>query len=65
MTFQEWFVSKKFASQTACAEFLGLHKSTVSRMLADDDYVPDRITAMLLEVKTGKKVKASSWKVRT
>jgi hypothetical protein len=60
MTFIDWYNSRSFKTQQACADKLKLHKSTISRMLNDADYVPDRATALYIEAVT-KVVKADSW----
>ena len=59
--FKRWYKKSKFENQSDCARFLGLHRSTISRMLNSDDYVPDKATALYIELKTNGAVSASSW----
>ena len=59
--FQRWFKSQGFKTQQACADFLKLHKSTVSRLLKDPNYRPDKITAMHIEQMTEGVVTVKSW----
>jgi len=60
--FKRWYKSQKFKTQQACADKLQLHKSTISRMLNEPDYRPDRLTAMHIERMTGGAVPATSWR---
>jgi hypothetical protein len=60
--FKRWYKSQGFRTQQECADYLNLHKSTVSRMLKDENYRPDRVTAIYIETKTGGKVPATSWR---
>jgi len=60
--FKRWYKSQKFKTQQACADKLQLHKSTISRMLNEADYRPDRFTAAHIERMTDGAVPASSWR---
>jgi DNA-binding XRE family transcriptional regulator len=62
--FKRWYKSQGYETQAACAKALGLHKSTISRMLNDPEYTPDRFTALHIERVTKKAVPADSWKER-
>lgn len=59
--FKRWYKKQKFKNQSDCARHLGLHRSTISRMLNSEDYTPDRMTALYIEKATGGVVKADSW----
>ena len=60
--FKDWYMRKGFRTLQECADFLGLHKATVSRMLSRPDYTPDKFTALHIERKTRGDVPASSWR---
>ena len=60
--FKRWYKSQGFRTQQECADALQLHKSTVCRMLKDENYRPDKMTALHIERVTGGKVPATSWK---
>lgn len=60
--FKTWYQKRGFKTLQECADYLGLHKATVSRMLANPDYRPDKFTALHIERKTRKAVPADSWK---
>ncbi len=61
--FKQWYELKGFRTLQECADFLGLHKATVSRMLSRPDYRPDKFTALHIQRKTQGRVPADSWKV--
>jgi hypothetical protein len=60
--FKRWYRSRKFRTQQECADELQLHKSTISRMVNDSEYRPDRVTAMHIEHVTRGAVPATSWR---
>jgi dTDP-4-dehydrorhamnose 3,5-epimerase-like enzyme len=60
--FKRWYKAQKFRTQQQCADALQLHKSTICRMLKDESYRPDRLTAMHIERMTEGKVPATSWR---
>jgi hypothetical protein len=62
--FKDWYERKGFRTLQECADFLGLHKATVSRMLSRPDYRPDKFTAMHIARKTRGDVPADSWRER-
>ena len=59
--FKHWYATRKFKTLQQCADYLGLHKATISRMLTRPDYRPDKFTALHIERKTRGKVPADSW----